>query len=215
MVHVEPGPFTVTVPKPGTPLVLSPIELSNTDALLTTLPPFSMVSVPVPARPTLREELMVQMVEPGGAPAPFTVTAPEEPALSPISAPLWRIGVARVVVTVAPFEMMRMPVPNPPTVKFWAVLNWAPGPFTVTVPVPVAVWPIQLPATATQLCVAPVTLRTAPSISTLPVPVLPTARNGAVTVTGEFTVTGDDKFGKPIICGVDVKLLKLPVNVML
>jgi hypothetical protein len=92
MVHVEPGPFTVTVPKPGTPLVLSPIELSNTDALLTTLPPFSMVSVPVPARPTLREELMVQMVEPGGAPAPFTVTAPEEPALSPISAPLWRIG---------------------------------------------------------------------------------------------------------------------------
>jgi hypothetical protein len=26
MVHVEPGPFTVTVPKPGTPLVLSPIN---------------------------------------------------------------------------------------------------------------------------------------------------------------------------------------------
>ena len=88
-----------------------------------TLPPFAIVSVPVPKLPILSPPhvLLIQL-EPG----PVTVTVPFEPADCPTEPP-------PVLFTVPPFWMVSVPVPRPPTTRP-LVVHVEPGSVTVTVP---------------------------------------------------------------------------------
>jgi hypothetical protein len=96
--QAEPGPLTVAVPTPDMAFPMIPPEL------LVTVAPFSIVSVPVPALPTIRaltEAFQAEL-------RPLTVTVPEPDAWSPIVFPIplnWK-----PLVTVAPFSMVRPPV---------------------------------------------------------------------------------------------------------
>ena len=73
--------------------------------LLMTIPPFVIVSMPVPKLPILSPPpgLLFQ-VEPG----PVTVTVPVEPTDNPTEPP-------PALFTVPPFWMVSVPVPKPPT----------------------------------------------------------------------------------------------------
>ena len=80
LLQVEPAPVTVTVPRePANSPMLALLGVS-----LMTVPPFAIVSVPVPKAPTLSPPpgLLFQ-AEPG----PVTVTAPIEPADNPMEPP--------------------------------------------------------------------------------------------------------------------------------
>ena len=89
-----------------------------------TIPPFAIVSVPVPKLPILSPPpgLLFQ-VEPG----PVTVTVPVEPTANPTEPP-------PELFTVPPFWMVSVPVPEPPTTTFEMFVHVEPAPDTVTVP---------------------------------------------------------------------------------
>ena len=114
--QTEPGPVTVTAPfEPGK----SPTEPPPP---LFTVPPFWMVSVPVPEAPTWMVPLFVHV-----EPAPDTVTVPSEPGELPTNPP-------RVLATVPPFSMVSLPVPEPPITRFPVFVQLEPAPDTITVP---------------------------------------------------------------------------------
>ena len=98
LLQVEPAPVTVTVPCEPAPLPM----LAAKAVLLMTIPPFVIVSVPVPKLPILSPPpgLLFQ-VEPG----PVTVTVPIEPADNPTEPP------PAPLFTVPPFWMVSVPVP--------------------------------------------------------------------------------------------------------
>ena len=89
-----------------------------------TIPPFAIVSVPVPKLPILSPPpgLLFQL-EPG----PVTVTVPVEPADNPTEPP-------PPLFTVPPFWMVSVPVPRPPTTTVPMFVHVEPAPDTVTVP---------------------------------------------------------------------------------
>ena len=93
--------------------------------LLKTVPPFVIVSEPVPKLPILSPPLtpLIQL-EPG----PVTVTVPVEPAANPTEPP--------PLLTVPPSWIVSMPVPWPPTTTLPAFDQLDPAPLTVTVPSP-------------------------------------------------------------------------------
>ena len=122
LVHVEPAPVTVTVPRePANSPMLAVLGVS-----LMTVPPFAIVSVPVPKAPTLSPPLgpLIQ-VEPG----PVTVTAPIEPTVNPTEAPA-------PLFTVPWSLIIRVPVPSPPITTPPAFDQLEFNPVTVTVPTP-------------------------------------------------------------------------------
>ena len=80
LVQVEPAPVTVTVPTP-----LGPVPMLAAKAVsLATVPPFAIVSLPLPKKPIPSPPpgLLFQ-VEPG----PVTVMVPVEPGDNPIEPP--------------------------------------------------------------------------------------------------------------------------------
>ena len=89
-----------------------------------TIPPFAIVSVPVPKLPMLSPPpgLLFQL-EPG----PVTVTVPVEPTDNPMEPP------PALLITVPPFRMVSVPVPIPPTTTS-ALFHVEPAPDTVIVP---------------------------------------------------------------------------------
>ncbi|WLA45747.1 hypothetical protein QIH80_28405 [Bradyrhizobium elkanii] len=94
-----------------------------------TIPPFWIVSVPVPASPTNSAKLLVQ-----DEPEPVTVAVPFEPARKPMSLP--------IMLATAPFRMVSVPVPPPPTLRMPPWVQDEPGPSIVTVPFEPAMTPI-------------------------------------------------------------------------
>ena len=120
LLQVEPAPVTVTVPCEPAPLPMLAVKA----VLLMTVPPFAIVSVPVPKLPILSPPpgLLFQM-EPG----PVTVTVPVEPAANPTEPP-------PLLFTVPPFWMVSVPVPKPPTTSVPMFVHVEPAPDTVTVP---------------------------------------------------------------------------------
>ena len=121
LLQVEPAPVTVTVPCEPAPLPMLAVKA----VILMTLPPFAIVSVPVPKLPILSPPLgpLIQL-EPG----PVTVTVPFEPADSPTEPP--------PLFTVPPSWIVSVPVPRPPTTTLPAFDQLEPAPVTVTVPSP-------------------------------------------------------------------------------
>jgi hypothetical protein len=119
LLQVEPAPVTVTVPcEPARRPMLG-----AKGVLLMTLPPFAIMSVPVPKLPILSPpDVLLIHLELG----PVTVTVPFEPADCPTEAP-------PVLFTVPPFWMVSVPVPRPPTNRA-LVVHVEPGSVTVTVP---------------------------------------------------------------------------------
>ena len=90
-----------------------------------TLPPFAIMSAPVPKLPILSPPLVpLTQLEPG----PVTVTVPVEPAANPMEPP--------ALFTVPPSWIVRVPVPRPPTTTLPAFDQLEPPPVTVTVPSP-------------------------------------------------------------------------------
>ena len=118
LLQMEPAPVTVTVPcEPGALPTLA------VKAVLMTVPPFAIVSVPVPKLPILSPPPgPLFQLEPG----PVTVTVPVEPEDIPTEPP-------PALFTVPPFWMASVPVPRPPTTTTWFV-HVEPTPVTVTVP---------------------------------------------------------------------------------
>jgi hypothetical protein len=97
--QVEPGPVTVTAPvEPAANPMEPPLPLF-------TVPPFSMVSMPMPKAPTWMVPVLVH-VEPG----PDTVAVPREPGESPTK--------PAASVTVPPFWTVSVPTPLSPTTRF-------------------------------------------------------------------------------------------------
>jgi hypothetical protein len=92
--------------------------------LLMTIPPFAIVSEPVPKLSILSPPpgLLFQ-TEPG----PVTVTVPVEPAINPTEPP------PALLITVPPFAIVSVPVPMPPTTTS-ALFHVEPAPDTITVP---------------------------------------------------------------------------------
>ncbi len=88
--QMEPGPVTVTVPVEPTDNPTEP------PPELFTVPPFWMVSVPVPKPPTTTLPMLVHV-----APAPDTITVPCEPGKLP-TAPLKSVNVPPVWITSIP-----------------------------------------------------------------------------------------------------------------
>ena len=128
LLQVEPAPVTVTVPCEPAPLPMLAVKA----VLLMTVPPFAIVSVPVPKLPILSPPPgpLFQM-EPG----PVTVTVPFEPAANPTEPP-------PPLFTVPPSWMVSVPVPRPPTTTVPAFVQLEPAPVTVTVPSPPGRLPI-------------------------------------------------------------------------
>ena len=93
--QVEPAPVTVTVPVEPLLVPMKPVR----PARLITLPPASMLSVPLPKLPTCREPKVFQV-----EPAPVTVAVPVEPLLVPMK-PV-------PVDTSPPAAMTSVPVPS-------------------------------------------------------------------------------------------------------
>ena len=171
LLQVEPAPVTVTAPFEPIPL---PILAVLAAVILMTLPPFAIVSVPVPKLPILRPPLgPLLQLEPG----PVTVTVPIEPADNPTEAPL--------LVTVPPSWIVRVPMPWPPTTRVELFCHLEPASVTVTVPCP----PGRLPTVPMEklVNVPPVW------IVSIPVPLGPTDRSRACApgsaITVEFGVT--------------------------
>ena len=139
-----------------------------------TIPPFAIVSVPVPKLPILSPPpgLLFQ-VEPG----PVTVTVPVEPTANPTEPP-------PPLFTVPPFWMVSVPVPWPPTTTVPMFVHVEPAPDTVTVPCEPGKLPTNPP---TSVNVPPFW------IVSIPVPFWPTDRFRAVApgiaTTVEFGVT--------------------------
>ena len=134
-----------------------------------TVPPFAIVSVPVPKPPILSPPPgPLFQLEPG----PVTVTVPVEPTDSPTEPP-------PPLFTVPPFWMVSVPVPMPPTTTFPMFVHVEPAPVTVTVPCE----PGKLPT-------APKASVTVPPlwIVSMPVPFWPTARFSAVPAGVATTV---------------------------
>ncbi len=102
----------VAVPVPAGPLPIDVVPLL-------TLPPFSTVKVPVPWPPIVICPALVQV-------ASLTVTPPVLPSREPT--------VALVSVTVAPLEIVNLPVPDSPTTTVRPAARLEPGPVTVPVP---------------------------------------------------------------------------------
>jgi hypothetical protein len=100
--QLEPGPVTVTVPVEPTDNPTEP------PPLLFTVPPFWMVSVPVPKPPTTMVPVFVHV-----EPAPDTVAVPREPGRSPTNPPK--------SVNVPPFWTTSIPIPFSPTERFRAL----------------------------------------------------------------------------------------------
>ena len=96
LLQLEPGPVTVTVPCEPNPLPM----LATLEVRLTTLPPLSIVSAPVPKLPILSPPLgpLIQLEA-----WPVTVTVPFEPADNPTEPP--------VLLTAPPSWMASVPVP--------------------------------------------------------------------------------------------------------
>ena len=94
--------------------------------LLTTIPPFAIVSVPVPKLPMLSPPL--ESVDPTGARAGHRHRTRRAGGQSDGAAPAMSI--------VPPSWMVSVPVPNPPTTMPPAFDQLAPAPVTVTVPTP-------------------------------------------------------------------------------
>src|SRR6516225_3778749 len=121
-----------------------PVELADPAIIVTalpvfTVPPFWIVSVPVPELPIKkRPELIVQ-----DEPAPVTVTVPVEPEPSPMVPP-------PPLLTLPPFWIVSVPAPLSPTGRRpELVVQDDPAPVTVTVPVPPKFWPMKLPPVLT------------------------------------------------------------------
>ena len=120
LLQVEPAPATLTVPCEPAPLPMLAVKA----VILMTIPPFVIVSVPVPKLPILSPPPgpLFQM-EPG----PVTVTVPVEPADNPTEPP-------PPLFTVPPFWMVSVPVPRPPTTTPPIFVHVEPAPDTITVP---------------------------------------------------------------------------------
>ena len=121
LLQVEPAPVTVTVPSEPAPLPM----LAAKAVLLMTVPPFAIVSVPVPKLPILSPGppgLLFQ-TEPG----PVTVTAPFEPAAKSDGA------AAATVHRAAVLDGQRAST-QAPTTMVPAFVHVEPAPDTVTVP---------------------------------------------------------------------------------
>ena len=115
IVQVEPAPLTVAWPTP-------PSRWPTYPAVLETVPPPVIASVPVPCNPTSRAAVQVQ-VEPG----PSTVAFPVLPASSPRE--------ERLLETVPPLVIVNSPSPPLPTYIFQPLLSQVePAPSTVTAP---------------------------------------------------------------------------------
>jgi len=95
--------------------------------LLLSVPPFAIVSVPMPELPTVRLPLLVQV-----EPAPVTVALPCEPAADPITPPEQEGGKLQLLLTVPPLWIVSMPVLELPTVKLLVVAAAA----ATTAPIP-------------------------------------------------------------------------------
>ena len=112
LLQMEPTPATLTVPCEPAPLPM----LAAKGVVLMTIPPFVIVSVPVPKLPILSPPLgPLFQVEPG----PVTVTVPVEPADNPTEPP--------PLFTVPPFWMVSVPVPRPPTTTLPLFVQLEPG----------------------------------------------------------------------------------------
>src|SRR5262245_6421286 len=116
----EPAPVTVTVPctVPCGP------ELPMMPPALVTTPQSEMVNMPMPWLPT-----MSQMVSQREA-KPVTVTVPIPGPCGPVRLPIVLIP----LLTLPPFSMVSVPLPNAPTTKALLVDQRETGPVTVTVP---------------------------------------------------------------------------------
>ena len=169
LVKVEFAPVTVTVPVEPAPLPMFAVKT----VLLLTVPPFVIVSEPVPKLPILSPPLVpLIQLEPG----PVTVTVPVEPAVNPTEPP--------PLFTVPPSWIVSVPVPWPPTTMEPALDQLAPAPVTVTVPSP----PGRLPIVPKEVFNVPLGWMTS-----IPVPFEPTDRFWACApgslITVEFGVT--------------------------
>ena len=112
LLQVESAPVTVTVPRePANSPMLAVLGVS-----LMTVPPFAIVSVPVPKAPTLSPPPgPLFQAEPG----PVTVTAPVEPTDNPMEPP-------PPLFTVPPSWMVSVPMPLPPTTTSAAFVHVEP-----------------------------------------------------------------------------------------
>ncbi len=130
LLQVEPAPVTITVPvEPG-----NAPTLAMKAVLLLTVPPFAIVSEPLPKLPILSPPGLTGLlfqVEPG----PVTVTVPVESAAKPMEPP-------PPLLTVPPSWMVSVPVPRPPTTR---VPTFVHVPDTVTVPCEPGKLPINPP----------------------------------------------------------------------
>ena len=130
--QLEPAPSTVTVP-------VAPDRRPTEPNVLLTEPPLRILSVPLPELPTNMPALMFVNLEP----APFTVTVPLLPALSPIEV----LKKESALSTSPPLVIVRMPSPEAPTSKLAlepASCQLEPIPSTVTAPLLPALPPITL-----------------------------------------------------------------------
>ena len=122
LLQVEPAPVTVTVPSEPAPWPM----LAAKAVLLLTVPPFVIVSEPVPKLPILSPPDS-RTVIPSGARAGHChrTIEPSNPTEPP--PPLF---------TTPPFWMVSVPVPKPPTTRVPMFVHVEPAPDTVTVPMP-------------------------------------------------------------------------------
>jgi hypothetical protein len=159
-VSVQLDPLPVTVAVPEEPVAVKPRVLP----VLLTVPPLSILSVPEPPPPMVRELELAQF-----EPDPVTVAVPFEPALFP--------SVPVVSLTAPLLSILSVPVPEPPTVRELEFVQLDPVPVTVAVPFEPALFPI-----------APVVLPSVPppEIVRAPVAVLPTS---TVAATAPVAVT--------------------------
>ena len=157
--QMEPAPATLTVPSEPAPWPMLAVK----PVLLLTVPPFVIVSEPVPKLPILSPPGLTGLlfqVEPG----PVTVTVPVEPADNPTEPP-------PPLFTIPPFWMVSVPAPRPPTTSVPTFVHLEPAPETVTVPCPPGKLPIN----------PPISVNVPPFwITSIPVPFEPTLRFSAV-----------------------------------
>src|SRR5262245_3787874 len=120
-------PGAAGAPGPA-PMFSVPIEgkvsAITTGALLLTVPPFAIVSVPVPDWPTSR--VAVFKVEP----APVTIIVPCTPKVSSTEV----LPVVPPTVSVPPFSIVTIPGPNWPTIRWPAAAPGVCGPITAPIP---------------------------------------------------------------------------------
>src|SRR3954454_16756033 len=120
LLQIEPAPATLTVP--SEPALLPTLAVSA--VLLMTVPPFVIVSAPVPKLPILNPPPAVMFKL---EPAPVTVTVPDELVDNPTETP-------PKLFTVPPLSTVSAPVPKPPTTRLPMFVHVEPAAETVTVP---------------------------------------------------------------------------------